>query len=373
VLAAINVGTYDFAVAALTKRAGFDPADLGEWKFAPQIAFVAIVTFLQALVNHYGIRLTARLTDFSGYWILVVATAITVCLLAVAWPIDLSRLWRFENLSGRPDGDPVWPRQDSLVVLFFLGLLLPAYTITGFDASAHAAEETVRAAERVPRGIVRSVLVSGLFGWVMLCAAVLAAPDLAAAVDEKGGSFVHVLEAALPGWLAVALELGILVAQLLCGLATVTSASRMLYAFARDGGVPFSPLFRHVHATHRTPVPAIWAVAALAVVFTVYTPAYETITAASVQMLYVSYVLPTALGLLAYGRTWTAMGPWSLGAWYRPLAVVAVAGCAGLLWVGVQEPNRKTLFILGAFIAALFAGWWCVARRAFPGPPPAAR
>jgi hypothetical protein len=94
-----------------------------------------------------------------------------------------------------------------------------------------------------------------------------------------------------------------------------------------------------------------------------------TITAASVQLLYISYVLPTALGLLAYGRTWTAMGPWSLGACYRPLALVAVAGCAGLLWVGVQPPNDKTLVILGAFVAALLAGWWGVARRTFPGPP----
>src|SRR5262245_59777121 len=84
VLAAINVGTYEFAGASVGKRAGFDPSGLGEWKVVPQLAFVAVVTFLQALVNHYGIRLTARLTDFSGYWILVVATGLTVCLLAFA-------------------------------------------------------------------------------------------------------------------------------------------------------------------------------------------------------------------------------------------------------------------------------------------------
>ena len=55
---------------------------------------------------------------------------------------------------------------------------------------------------------------------------------------------------------ATALEAGILLAQLLCGLATVTSASRMLYAFARDGGVPFSATLRAVNPTFSTPVAA---------------------------------------------------------------------------------------------------------------------
>ena len=64
----------------------------------------------------------------------------------------------------------------------------------------------------------------------------------------------------------------------------------------------------------------------LSVLFTLHTPVYATITAVCTIFLYVSYVLPTALGAWAYGRTWTAMGPWDLGRWYRPLAVLSVAG-----------------------------------------------
>src|SRR5205807_5945465 len=92
----------------------------------------------------------------------------------------------------------VWPRTESVAWAFALGLLLPAYTITGFDASAHASEETVGAAENVPRGIVRSVLVSGVFGWVMLCAVVLAMKDPAETAAAGDGAFFHALFGAVP-------------------------------------------------------------------------------------------------------------------------------------------------------------------------------
>ena len=371
VLAAINLGAYEFGVSSLGKRLGYDPDQLGAWKVPAQTAFVLLITFTQALVNHRGIRLTARLTDFSGWWILLVAAVLTVVLLACAPSWDLARLVRFENFSGlpAPPQKPVWPAADGLFRLFCVGLLLPAYTITGFDASAHAAEETVRAAERVPRGLVRSVLVSGLFGWLMLGGMVLAAPDLGEAAKQGGDAFVYILEQVLPAWLAAGLEGGILVAQYLCGLATVTSASRMLFAFARDGGVPFSAPLRTVNPTFRTPVAAIWTVALAAVAFTIYSPVYATITAVCVQLLYVSYVLPALLGLAAYGRWWRTMGPWQLGRWYRPLAGLAVVGCVALLVIGVLPPNELALYTLVGFLALLGLLWWLRDRRSFPGPP----
>ena len=105
------------------------------------------MTASQAYFNHRGIRVVTRLTDFSGYWILVVATVLTVTLLLFAPTLELSRLVTFHNFSGLPEGEePVWPPTDSLPWLFALGFLLAAYTITGFDASAHASEETIVAA-----------------------------------------------------------------------------------------------------------------------------------------------------------------------------------------------------------------------------------
>jgi amino acid transporter len=365
VLAAINVGTYEFVTSALE----LDVKALGAWQVVVQTAVVLALTASQALVNHCGIRLTTRLTDFSGYWILLVALALTAALLTFTSSFDLGRLVRFDNLSGRPADAPVWPESSSLPALFLLGLLLPAYTLTGFDASAHVAEETVGAAVSVPRGIVRSFLVSGAFCWVMLCAVVLAAPDLAEAVAQGNGAFVWIVRKALPSWLAVVLFLAIALAQYLCGLAAVTSASRMAFAFARDGGLPFSAALRHVHPHWRTPVAATWAVAGLSVAFTIYTPVYSTITAVCVLFLYLSYVLPAALGLLAHGRTWTKMGPWGLGRWYRPLALACVIGCGVLFSIGVQPPNEKALIVVLGMVAVLALTWFAVERKRFRGPP----
>ena len=98
---------------------------------------------------------------------------------------------------------------------------------------------------------------------------------------------------------------------------------------------------RRVSPRFRTPPVAIWGVATAAVLFTVYTPVYTTITAVCVIFLYVSYVLPTAIGFVAYGRWWTEMGPWQLGRWFRPLAVVSVVGCGGLIVIGDAAAERE--------------------------------
>jgi amino acid transporter len=372
-LAAVNVGTYEFVTAALGRRLGYNPDALGGWKVPAQTLAVLALTGTQALINHRGIRLTARLTDFSGYWILLVAVALTASLLAFAPSWDLTRLVRLDDFGGLPEGDePVWPTNHALP-LFLLGLLLPAYTLTGFDASAHAAEETVSAARSVPRAMVRAVVVSGAFGWVMVCAVVLAAPDLGEAARQGSGAFAWIVDQTLPRWLAVPLYLAIALAQYVCGLAALTAASRMAWAFARDGGLPFSAALRHINPTFRTPVAAIWSVAALAVGFTVYTPVYSTIAVVTSLFLYLSYVLPAALGLWAYGRTWTVMGPWDLGRWYRPLVLACVVGCAGLFVIGVQPPNGQALYILPGSAAVLAAAWIGLERRRFPGPPAACR
>ena len=198
VIAAINVATVQFALAAFAPLLGLDDSRVGEllgflvgdapvraWLLdsgeggtwlAWQLLAVAVMTASHALFNHRGIELTTRLTDFSGYLILVVSVMLTLALLATAGEFEWSRLITLVNVTGQPAAAAVWPRTESLGWAFALGLLLPAYTITGFDASAHAAEETVGAATAVPRGIVQSVLVSGLMGWVMLIAVILAIP-----------------------------------------------------------------------------------------------------------------------------------------------------------------------------------------------------
>ncbi len=366
VLAAINVGTANLIVGTL-----------GPW-LAPNSATAdlvvlggaAFLTLTQATANHFGIRLTSKLTNFSGYLILGVTLALGASLLIFAPTLDPLRLVTFTNYSG-PNGGDVWPHNPNLGWLFALGLLHAGYTITGFDASAHTAEETIAARENVPRGMISAVLVSGVVGWVLVCAIVLAMPDMDAAAKQGPNVFFWVVGQVVPPWLALPILLGICLANYLCGLATVTSASRMVYAFARDGGLPFSRVLRRVSESHKVPAPAIWTVSALAVAFMAYTPVYATITIVCVIFLYISYVLPVWLGLLAHGRTWTEMGPFSLGRWYRPVSLACSIWCLLLLIIGAQPPYEKAIIIVSSVLATMGVVWfiWPGERRTFKGPP----
>jgi len=361
VLAAINAGTFDFTVATFGLPTGSNPALL-------KTVAVVGMTLSQALLNHYGIRLTTLLTDFSGWLILAVSVVLTVSLLASTRQFEWSRLWTFTNFSGLPANAPVFPQQNSLGWLFCLGFLLPAYTITGFDASAHTSEETLEAARNVPRGIVRSVVVSALFGWAMICALLLAMPDLRTGAAQGSGVVPWIMKGALPAGLALTLLGLIVAAQYLCGLAALTSASRMTYAFARDGGLPLSDWLRRVNPRTQSPSVAVWVSAVLSALLIVLL-AYETIAAIGTVFLYLSYVLPVAAGFLAHGRRWTRFGPWQLGIAYRPLALISVLGCLFLLIVGVQPPNQQALPIVGGTTLLMIVVWFGLERNRFRGPP----
>jgi amino acid transporter len=107
------------------------------------------------------------------------------------------------------------------------------------------------------------------------------------------------------------------------------------------------------------------------VAFTVYQPAYETLTATASVLLYLAYVLPGAIGAVVRGRRWRRDGPWGLGVWYRPLAALGVLGCGVLVYIATRPPNESTLVVVAAVAGLLLAGWFGWGLWRFPGPPPA--
>ena len=194
VMGAINIGTSFFFVGTFGSMFGLTgtPMEI--------VLLVAGITIAQAIINHLGIKLTALLTDWSGYLILATTVILVIALLAFAPTHDWSRLWTFTNFSGEAGGN-VFPASDSLLYLFALSLLLAIYTITGYDASAHTSEETTKASMSVPKGIVNSVIISSLAGWVMVSAIMIAVPDLAVGAKQGWGVFFATMTAGLPGWL----------------------------------------------------------------------------------------------------------------------------------------------------------------------------
>ena len=368
VVASVNVGVFSL-FQGLVAGPILHIEAAANWGYQEQTIAVVLITVTQALCNHFGIKLTTILTDISGSMILVITIVLTLTFLFWGAGFDLSRLTTFVNTTGDAGGGYV-PSPRTALVAFLVGLLYPLYTITGFDASAHTAEETVNARVAVPRGMLHAVFWSLVFGFVMAASFVLASPDLAVTAKDGANAWFNLFNnLPAPVLLKDILAIGIVAANYVCGLACLTSTSRMIFAFSRDGGLPASGVWKKVSPTWRTPVPAIWLGAVLSIAATLYSPAFAALAAGCALFLYVSYAMPVAAGLLAEGKTWTQFGPFRLGALSKPLAVITVVGVLVLMYAGIQPPFDILINYAIGLIVLLLALWFGVERRRFKGPP----
>ena len=358
--------------------------DVSGWTTTTQIVSVAAITAAQALLNHFGIKLTTLLTDFSGYLILAVTVFLIGMFVMAAPNLDLGRAFAFVNNSGAAGGDVV-PQYGTLMA-FVIGLLYPLFTITGFDASAHTSEETMDARNTVHRGMLHAVLWSILFGFALILAMILALPDLATAAKTGWASFNNLFIAAiLPSFFGKVLLVAVLLSNFLCALAAVTSTSRMIYAFARDDGLPFSNLLKSVSPRWRTPVPAIWATAILTSALTAITTplgAFAALSTGSAMYLYISYGMPIMAGFFAEGKTWTTYGPFRLHGLSRLFGLIVMLGTLVVIVAGhafvpsiPADAAAKTDFVPGlvyysvGFLIFLAVLWLGLENKRFNGPP----
>jgi amino acid transporter len=355
-----------------------DGASLGDvW------AVFALVLVLHALINIYSSHLVALFNNVSVWWHVAGVTVIIGIL--IFGPTDhQSASFVFTetlNNSGFSDG-MFW------FYVLPLGFLLTQYTITGFDASAHISEETHGAEEAAPKGVWRSVFYSALIGWVLLLALTFAATDTAA-INDGGGSSLAILDSALSNTAAELVILISCIGQLFCGMACVTSASRMTYAFSRDRAIPGWRMWTRLNA-RRTPVGAVLFVVACAGLITLpalwnveegIPVAFFAVVSVCVIGLYIAYAIPIYLRW----RTGDAFkaGPWTNGAKYKWMnllatiwvAIITVIFClpftpAGVPWnddFSWSSVNYAPLTVGGLILAVGI--WWLVsARRTFTGP-----
>ncbi|MBZ4318648.1 amino acid permease [Streptomyces huiliensis] len=335
------------------------------------ITLFGIILLLHAVLNTFGVRIVAVLNSVSVWWHVVGVLVIVGALAFVPDHHQSSSVvfGEFVNRTG-------W---DSGFYVGLLSLLMAQYTFTGYDASAHMTEETNDASTAGPRGIVRSIWLSWIAGFVLLVGMTFAIQSYDGSLDSTTGvPPAQILMDALGASGGKALLLVIIAAQLFCGMASVTANSRMIYAFSRDGALPFSRVWHRINPSTRTPTNAVWLAAGGAFVlglpYLINETAYAAVTSIATIGLYIAYVIPTFLRLRLGDRF--ERGPWHLGRWSRPIGVVAVGWVAliTVLFVLPQvHPVTLETFNYApiAVVAVLgFAGvWWLVsARRWFLDP-----
>ena len=342
--------------------------DLAVTPVSTFIAFVIIIG-LHGLLNTFGVNLVRVLSNVSAWWHLA-GVGVIVAVLALVPAQHQSLAWtftEFRNTTGF----------DNSLYAFLIGLLLAQYTFTGYDASAHVAEETRGAAIQAPKGIVRSVWVSIVAGWVLLIAVTAAIQDYdAERASTTGLPPAQIFIDAAGGTLGRVLLFICAIAQFFCGMASVTANSRMSYAFSRDGALPGSRLWAQVNPRTGTPTNSIWLCVVCSIVLTLpalhTVVAFAAVTSIAVIGLYIAYAVPILLRRL---NPDFKVGPWSLGRWSPVIgwvAVVWVAFIVVLFMLPAYSPGTLgdssfnyapvAVVVVVAFAAVM---WFAVGRHHF--------
>ena len=299
VVASVDYGCATFISALMNLWS----VDLGVVNFADGaslgdifIVFAAVLA-LHALINIYSSHLVAMFNNISVWWH-VAGVAVILGILIFA-PDDHQS---FSFVFGETINNSGFSQGMFWFYVLPLGFLLTQYTITGFDASAHISEETHGAEDAAPKGVWRSVFYSALIGWVLLLAITFAATDVDA-INDGGGGSLAVLDSALSATMAELVVLISCIGQLFCGMACVTSASRMTYAFSRDRAIPGWRIWTRLNA-NRTPVGAVLFVVACALIITLpalwnveegIPVAFFAVVSVCVIGLYIAYAIPIFL------------------------------------------------------------------------------
>jgi amino acid transporter len=174
----------------------------------------------------------------------------------------------------------------------------------------------------------------------------------------------------MPSLLRSLIIIGIVVSNFLCALAGITSTSRMMYAFARDGGLPASKMLASVDHKLRTPGAAIWVGALLSIVAVLYGDAFLILSTGCAVFLYLSYVMPVAAAMRAeMAGKWKNKGPFNLAGASIPVGALAIIGCGVLIFAGVQPPQEKVLYLIIAMVVVMVIVWFAGVRNSFQGPP----
>src|SRR5215218_177775 len=345
-----------------------------------------LILVLYTVVNIFGDRILALANNVSVGWH-VIGVAVIIGLLVFV-PDDHQD---FSFVFGERINNSGLHNESTSNLGFWLlvlpiGFLLTMYTQTGYDASAHTAEETRGAAKAAAQGVWRSIFFSALIGWFVLLAFLFAATD-EKAVTDAGGAVFGIFNSALDPWAAKLVVLIATVGQFFCGAAGLTSASRTWYAFSRDRGMPGWAIFRRVNR-ERVPFNAVIAVSVASLIIAIPALfgkndipfAFFALTGICTVGLYLAYIIPVYLRLRA-GDSFQP-GPWNLGRRYKlvnTLAIIFVVLVvfsldlpytpAGLPWNDDFDASLVNYTPLAIIVPLIFGIWYLVsAKNKYQGP-----
>ncbi|KAK7985554.1 amino acid/polyamine transporter I [Apiospora saccharicola] len=216
-------------------------------------------------------------------------------------------------------------------VVWFIGLVQAAYGLTAYDSAIHMIEEIPHPRTNVPKVMWLSVVCGAITGFIfsVVCLfCVQSLEDILAPMSSL--PFIDLL------WRSTGLDAACVLLALFIfngfgqGTSIVTSASRLTWSFARDGGLPWSQYLSVVDETWKVPARATWAqgivIGLIGVLYIFANTVLEAILSVSTIALTISYAMPI-MTMVCVGREKLPAGPFRLGRFGPAMNWISIVYC----------------------------------------------
>lgn len=333
------------------------------------------VTLVIVLINIFGIRIFPHLETLALILHVIFFFCILVPLVHLAPRSSTDFVFHsFANNGGwKSDG-----------VSWCIGLLTSTYAFSGVDGASHMAEEVDNAAVVVPRTMIWSIIVSGTLCFGMSIAILFCIGDVNAALDTPTGfPIIEIFFNATKSYAATnAMVSALIISIFFSALGLLASASRLIWAFARDDGLPFPRYFSHVDRRFGIPVRAIlWSALIIMILGLINlgsTTAFNAMVSLALLGQYTTYVLPTIFILVRRihpGKN-IPFGPWELGKWGIPINIFTIAFSFLTIAFNVLPPYFPVTaenmnyagVVFGAALIICALLWFFLGQKHYAGP-----
>jgi len=275
-----------------------------DWGLAPVLAglldipisdqnimiIVMCTIILQVALNIIGVKLATFINNGAVFTEAIGMIGLTIFLFVAAFKsnADPSILVSTGNAA----------KGTSYIAPFIMTMLMGSFTLVGFEASANLSEETVNAHKTVPKAIIASVALSGIFGMLFLIASTIAIPNLSDALNSNN-PLPYIIETTLGNVIGKSFLVLVCVSIFACGLVITTSAGRLIYAMSRDNAFFFSQYFKKISPKTNSPVAATLLILILCLISTYFAESLTLLVGATAVLPALIYLIT----IVSYGLT----------------------------------------------------------------------
>lgn len=348
----------DFSLGTLLAGSGWFGLQLNT---ATIVTLTLVIMTIHAIMNIFGIKLVSWFNNFS-VWVHMIGTIMLLTLLL--W-LGKAHPLSYILSTQTPTGNIGGITNSSFWVAFLPAILMSAWTLTAFDASADVSEETEDPQHTVPWGMVIAVVASFVFGSFVLIGLILALPPLGEIpkIMETTGLATYIIQNVMGSTWGLVMLAIIALAQFSCGLSSMTVYQRVIFSLARDGNLPFSNQLKKVSGKGAPYVATVVGTILMAVL-TIKASVLSTVTSIATLGFYFGYFIVIIIAVHAkLTRKWKELGPWNLGKYGILISVVAILWNLYISIAVILPPNFVTFEIFGGIMVVLAFYYFAFMRK----------